>query len=305
MRTEKKIAIIVSVVLVLFGAVMAASAFRSAASEVKNSYKDEDYQEKKIEIAEAFDDMEIKLLDRDLEILRSNDSKAYFECRESKKAKFEAYVSGGTLKIEEELENDILNIDSLFVSGINFDAKLYLPKDEYNNLVVSLGSGDLSIKEDFSFRDLEATVGSGDIQLSKIKPEEVKVKTGSGKIAIYNSKAKSVQLKSGSGDISAEDLTCERTFAAEVSSGDVSLSDVTASQSFDVHTGSGDITLKSCDSMSMNFKTGSGSVTGSVKSAKSFDAKSSSGDVIVPASGNGGNCVIRTGSGDIDITVEK
>ena len=70
-------------------------------------------------------------------------------------------------------------------------------------------------------------------------------------------------------------------------------------------TGSGDIFLKRCDSLGMNFKTGSGDITGSVKTAKSFDAKAGSGDVNVPGDGNGGNCVIRTESGDIDIVVEN
>ena len=305
MRTEKKVAIIVAVMMVILGSVMAASAFRTAEAEMKTSYKDEDYQEKKIEIAESFDDIEIKLLDRDLEILRSSDNKAYFECREGKRAKFEAYVSGGTLKVEEELESKVFNIDGLFVDGINFDTKLYLPKDSYNNLTVSLGSGDINSKENFSFRDIDVVVGSGDVYLSNLASEEVKGKTGSGQVWFYDSKAKRVQIKSGSGDIAVENLACERTFEAEVSSGDVTLTEVTASQSFDVSTGSGDITLRSCDSMNINMKSGSGKIRGSVKTAKSFDAKSGSGDVNVPESGNGGNCVIRTGSGDIDITVEN
>ena len=214
MRTEKKVAIIVAVMMVILGSAMAASAFRTAEAEMKTSYKDEDYQEKKIEIAESFDDIEIKLLDRDLEILRSSDNKAYFECRESKRAKFEAYVSGGTLKVEEELESKVFNIDGLFVDGINFDTKLYLPKDSYNNLTVSLGSGDINSKENFSFRDIDVVVGSGDVYLSNLASEEVKGKTGSGQVWFYDSKAKRVQIKSGSGDIAVETLACERTFEA-------------------------------------------------------------------------------------------
>lgn len=38
---------------------------------------------------------------------------------------------------------------------------------------------------------------------------------------------------------------------------------------------------------------------------KPFDAKAGSGDMNVPGDGNGGNCVIRTGSGDIDIVIEN
>lgn len=67
---------------------------------------------------------------------------------------------------------------------------------------------------------------------------------------------------------------------------------------------SGDIRLKSCDGQNLELKTSDGSVTGSLKTTKSFDAKASSGDVNLPANGNGGNCIIRTESGDIDISIE-
>ena len=71
----------------------------------------------------------------------------------------------------------------------------------------------------------------------------------------------------------------------------------------DLKSGSGDIDFNSCDGINIVISTGSGDVTGSFRTAKTFDANSGSGDVRVPQDGNGGNCKIRCGSGDITIEI--
>ena len=304
MRIEKKIAIIVASLMLVVGLVMAAASFRAAAGDIKESVVRNQYEAVTKDITEDFENIDISIGDQNLQISKSDNNKAYLICGENDKVRFNVSVSGKTLKIEERSDNRVMNFDGLFAID-DFTSELYLPEDEYQNLKVHIGSGDVKMEDAFAFRDVNVTRGSGNGYISRVKAEEINAKLGSGQLWLSESRCKSAEINVGSGDISVENLECSRDFFAKSSSGKLFLTDVLASASLEAATGSGDIFLKRCDSLGMNFKTGSGDVTGSVKTAKSFDAKAGSGDVKVPSDGNGGNCVIRTGSGDIDIVVEN
>ena len=304
MRIEKKIAIIVASLMLVVGLVMAAASFRAAAGDIKESVSQNQYEAVTKDIAEDFENIEIEIGDQNLEIKKSDNNKTYLVCGENDNVRFNVSVSGKTLMIEEKTDKRIMNLDDLF-SINDFTSELYLTEDEYQNLKVHIGSGDIKMEDAFTFRDVHVAMGSGDGYIFKVKAEEINAKLGSGQFWLAESRCKSANITVGSGDISVENLECSRDFFAKSSSGKLFLTDVIASASMEASTGSGDIFLKRCDSLGMNFKTGSGDITGSVKTAKSFDAKAGSGNVNVPGDGNGGNCVIRTGSGDIDIVVEN
>ncbi len=303
MRTEKKVAILVATLMVIVGTIMAGTSFKAAGSNFKGMFKSEEYEMVTKDITESFDDIEINIGDQDLKIKKSDSSKAYLVCYESKNVKFDVGVNRNTLRIEEKANRSFLNYD--FINGTMGPSELYLPEDEYNNVTIHIGSGDLYIQDAFKFRDVKTDIGSGDTYLSNLTLEEIKAKIGSGQIWLTGSKVTSADLHTGSGDIAIEDLACKKNFNAETLSGTLFLTNLDSTESLGGKTGSGDIILKSCDSMKMEFKTGSGDVTGSVKTAKTFDADSGSGDVRLPADGNGGTCYIRTGSGDIEIEVEN
>ena len=304
MRVEKKIAIIIASMMLITGLVMAAASFRTAAGDFKENASQNQYVSTTKDISEDFEDIEISIGDQNLNIKKSDNNKAYLICGENDRTKYVVSVSGNTLKIEQRTDNKIFNIDGLFMFN-DFTSELFLPEDEYKNLKIRLGSGDVKMEDAFTFRDVNMSIGSGDGYISKVKAEEIIAKSGSGQIWLSESRCENADISVGSGDVAVENLTCARKFFAKASSGKLFLTDVIASASMEATTGSGDIFLKRCDSLSMNFKTGSGDITGSVKTAKSFDAKAGSGDVNVPGDGNGGNCVLKTGSGDIDIVVEN
>jgi DUF4097 and DUF4098 domain-containing protein YvlB len=304
MRVEKKMAIIVASMLLITGLVMAAASFRAAAGDIKESVIHNQYEAVTKDITENFENIDIELGDQNLEIKKSDNNKSYLICGENDNVKFNVSVSGKTLKIEEKFDSRVMNLEGLF-SINDFTSQLYLPEDEYQNLKVHIGSGDIKMEDAFTFRDVNVAMGSGDGYIFKVKADEINAKLGSGQFWLAESRCKSANITVGSGDISVENFECSRDFFAKSSSGKLFLTDVIASASMEASTGSGDIFLKRCDSLGMNFRTGSGDITGSVKTAKSFDAKAGSGDVNVPGDGNGGNCVIRTGSGDIDIVVEN
>jgi DUF4097 and DUF4098 domain-containing protein YvlB len=322
MRLEKKITIIVAVCLVILGVCMMSVSILAAGKDFMNLISTVEYTERTIDIAEDFDEIKLELLSRDLEIYKSVDGQAHFICQESEDEKYTAEVKGNTLVITQK-ENAKMHISFVVVTP-DVHNELYLPNKAYENFTCSLGSGDISMKEDFRFNDVEVKVGSGEAFLENFTAAELGVTSGSGSIGLKNLSADGVELKVGSGDVNIDGLAISKKLEAETHSGDIEINNIISRGSFSVSTGSGsidltdcqsvsmdaktasgDINLKSCDAMSLNFKTGSGDVTGTLKTAKSFDADTGSGDIKVPADGNGGNCVIRTGSGDIEIEVEN
>lgn len=303
MRTEKKIAIIVAVVMVMIGLSMAAATVRSVGGNFGAMFKTQNYKEQTKEITEAFDDIDLDIMDQDIYIKRATDKRAYVIYSESEEIRYNVSVSGKTLKIEEKSENKFLNIKIGDMEA--HSVQLYLPETQYNNLTVALGSGIIYLQDNFKLRDVDMKVGSGDVYFSDAIAEEVNLKTGSGQIWFTGSQCASATMHSGSGDLTAQDLICKKSFSVDTGSGKIFLTDVTATESFYAKASSGDIFLDSCDGMKMELRTGSGDVTGSIKTAKTFDAHAGSGDVRVPSDGNGGSCQIKTGSGDIEITVES
>ena len=303
MRTEKKIAIIIAVIMVVLGGLITAAVyFKSAQGSIKELFGADEGEKKAQTITDSFEDIDIKIMNQDIIIKKTDESNAYLVYYESEKIKYDVSVSGDTLKIEEKKSKSFLNLD--FVFGFGYPIELYLPKDEYNNIKADLEDGDLNIEDSFIFRDVDFHVESGDIYLSNLTMEELAAETGSGQICLTDSKSSYTTLKVESGDIEVENLICEKTFGAETDCGELLLTNVDAKQDFKAQTDSGDIRLKSCDGQNLELKTSDGSVTGALKTTKSFDAKASSGDVNLPANGNGGNCIIRTESGDIDISIE-
>ncbi|MBQ3795959.1 MAG: DUF4097 family beta strand repeat protein [Butyrivibrio sp.] len=303
MRIEKKIAIIIAAIMVIGGLSMAISAVLSVGGNFRNMFGTVEYQEQTKEITEAFDDIDIDVKDQDLYIKKSTDKRAYFICSESKNIKYNVSVSGKTLKIEEKSENKLWHFS--FGDMDSHPAQLYLPEDKYNNLKAHVGSGDMYLQESFELGNVDLKVGSGNIYLDKVIADAVNLKTGSGQIWFTGSQTVSTSIHSGSGDLTAQDIACKKGFSVDTGSGKLFLSNVTSTESFYAKASSGDIFLESCDSIKMELRSGSGDITGSIKTAKTFDAHAGSGDVRVPTDGNGGNCLIKTGSGDIEITVEN
>ncbi len=322
MRLEKKITIIVAVCLVILGVCMMSVSILAAGKDFKNLMTTVEYTERTIDIAEDFDDISIEILGQDLEVYKSGDEQAHFICHETKDDKYTAEVKGDTLVITED-EKDIMHISFMEIHP-DVHNELYLPDRAYKDFTCSLLSGDISMKEDFRFSDVEIKVGSGEAFLENFTAADLIITSGSGSIELKELMVEGAELKVGSGDVNVDGLAISKKFEAETLSGDIEINNIVSRGSFSVSTGSGsidltdcqsvsmdsktasgDINLKSCDAMSLNFKTGSGDVTGTLKTAKSFDADTGSGDIKVPADGNGGNCVIRTGSGDIEIKVEN
>ena len=342
MKIAKNITIFAALGMVVIGVIMIVGAFASAKFDFKNLIKTVNYEEKTYDITEDFSSIDMQIDYQDIWIERSDDENAHFVCYECDSEWFEVSVQNDTLVIDNQ-QYDHLNIMVNYEMGDH--STLYLPKDVYENLKVKDGSGDMvADKDTFTFEDVDVNIGFGDVMLAGLTADDLVLysgsgnlkveginagsadfKTGTGDISIVNCKIEdfvngkvgsgnvdcsqvscnSINFHTGSGDIAMNGVSCASDIETVTSSGDISLTDAVSETGFNASTGSGDITLNACDAGEMELKTGSGDITGTLKSAMKFDANSGSGDIRVPADGNGGNCSVKTGSGDIDLSIAE
>ncbi|MBR6812559.1 MAG: DUF4097 family beta strand repeat protein, partial [Oscillospiraceae bacterium] len=71
-----------------------------------------------------------------------------------------------------------------------------------------------------------------------------------------------------------------------------------------IETTTGDIELEHCNAATLYIKATTGDIKASLLSEKTFIASATTGDVRVPQGGSGGECEIKTTTGDINVTVK-
>ncbi len=238
MRTEKKIILIIAVILVVIGiGMMAVSVMTSGLKFVKAGGTSE-YEQKKYDVAEDFDNLKITIGFQDIAIERSEDGQTHYICYEDDNTKFDVEVQGKTLIItQRQTEKWDFNFN---FSDFNVHSTLYLPKDIYENVAIITGSGDVSISSGFNFSDLDVKVGSGEIDIQDFESIAIKLETGSGDIDLKSCDAKDITIITGSGDVRGT-LKSGKKFDAVAGSGDVDVPASSGEGTCKVRTGSGDI----------------------------------------------------------------
>ncbi|MEV0382290.1 DUF4097 family beta strand repeat-containing protein [Nonomuraea sp. NPDC050643] len=123
------------------------------------------------------------------------------------------------------------------------DYKIEIPK----GLSVDLDSGSGNITLRGLTGQIDATVGSGDLDASGLAGKEVYAEAGSGNIELtYTTAPASAQLKAGSGDIELNVPDGAYNVVTDVGSGDANVSvksDGSSPNKISLTAGSGDITL--------------------------------------------------------------
>ncbi len=311
----KKTIIIISCILVALGLVI------TGVSLLLGGSFEEDTQRVTYDIEGDFTDIDIKTSDANIIVKSSESGKSYVECDESDKITYKVEIKNGRLLIEEDIKS------FLAFFGIRFSARmciLYLSNDSYGELEINSGSGRIDCTDQsLSFSDAEVNSASGDVFLASRISEDVEIATSSGDITVNGSELSSLKIATASGSISLSDIISEGAAKITSASGDIhaeninsgslkmssssgkiTLKSALVSGISELNTGSGDIELISSDSGEYNIETGSGNVWGTLLSTKLFDVSTGSGRINVPPSENGGKCKIKTGSGNINISIE-
>jgi len=278
------------------------------------------YETNTYEIGEVFDRISMNTDNADVVFVLSNDGKCKVECYEREKAKHTATVKDGMLTIE--LIDNRTVYDYV---GLNFGSPkitLYLPSSEYTSLFIKEYTGDVEIPKNFTFKDVDISLSTGDINFCASASDTVKMKTSTGDIRVESISVGGLELAVTTGKVTVTGVSCKRDVAVSVSTGkvcltdivcknvvsdgntgDISLQNVIATEKFSIERNTGDVILERSDADEIIIKTDTGSVHGTLLSDKVFITESDTGSINVPDSVTGGKCEIITDTGDVNIFI--
>ena len=254
------------------------------------------------EIRGSFRDVTIRGDTEDIVFRPSEDGKCRVVFREHKNEKHTASVKDGTLLIEQENRGrEWYERFTLFSFGKQ-EITVWLPKAEYGSLLVRESTGDVTIPKGITFADVDVTLGTGDADCRASCPGRIRISTSTGAIRLEDLSAGSLELSVSTGRTVVKDVSCT-SFSSTGNTGSVTLEDVTVSGAMTIRRSTGGVRLDRCDAAELAIETSTGDVTGTLLTDKVFLAKSSTGRIRVPETVTGGRCSIKTGTGDIEISV--
>ena len=280
MRKSEKIMLIVAALLIAFGIVIFVAAMSWSNWDFE-SLSTESYETNTYSVTENFRNITIDTKTADIQILSSEDDFCKVVCFGSEKEKYHVSV-----------ENDLLTIgvvyekkwyDYIEIMGKTSKITLYLPKEQYEDLVIRESTGDIAIFDDFSFKNVDISLKTGDISLKNVLAE-------------------TVELSLSTGDVYMRNVICEN-FTSQGGTGDLHMKNVLAEETIFIKKSTGDVNFDACDADKITVRTTTGDVKGSFLSGKRFDVRTNTGDVEIPHGSTGGICEITTSTGDVEINI--
>jgi DUF4097 and DUF4098 domain-containing protein YvlB len=281
------------------------------------------YETNTYSIHESFENIHIRTVTTDIELLPATDGLAKVVCFESDRQHHSVTVNDGTLTVTltDEAQKWYHHI------GITVKTPkitVYLPEEAYTSLVIETTTGDTNLSHPFRFQNAEISCTTGDIECKISASDSMKLKTTTGDIDVKGVSVGETDISVNTGDIKLSEVTCQSDVRIHFGTGDAALSDVScknltakgntsdfamdnviAVEKFSVTTNTGDIFFQRCDAASLFMKANTGDIRGSLLSEKIFITKTTTGSVRVPSTASGGTCELITGTGDITVTIKS
>ncbi len=330
MKKSVKTALIVSATLILSGFLMLFAVLWSLSFDFSKldytAYNNVEYKVSVYDVDYDFTDVYIDETSLDINFELTNEEKSYVRVMAQENIIHQVYVENEKLIIKRADNTSINSVWGINIATQTPSLTVYLPKKNFENLTIKTTSGDIFIYENkhFSFKNCEISANSGDVDVLGCVTDSLTVNNTSGKIDVGFCSIKNVTLSTNSGDVYLQKLSDSEDISVKTTSGDTYISLVTCdnlcaesnsgeqeclntevSGITEMHTTSGDITLEAFDSGELNLWSISGSIYGEFISNKNFITDSASGTINAPIGGTGGNCLVRTNSGDITLKLSE
>ncbi len=255
-----------------------------------------------LEINEPFSNINLKSSTEDIHLVQNNSEKCRIVYNTPEKIRYSVSVENGTLKITETNNRKWYDFIGIYVGKT--EITLYLPKKDYLSLNIESNTGDISAPDCFAFKNIKIETDTGDVDCFSDISEKLDIDTDTGDISLKNTNPKIVELETDTGEIKVDSLKCE-SFSVKSDTGDIHLENFLCDGSADVKSNTGDVKLLKSDAGSFNIETSTGDVSGRLLSDKVFLTKTQTGDIDVPSSISGGECSVKTSTGDIKFKIEK
>lgn len=303
MKKTTKIRLIIAASLVLSGCILFAAVMTWLQWDF-TKLETVEYEINTYEIDETFTGISINTDTADIVFALSDKGKCTVECYEEENATYSVRVEDSILNIETIDERTMRNY--LGNIGFNFAAPtitVYLPEREFDLLAIKESTGDIEIPSDFSFKNVDISLSTGDLDFCADVSASIKISTNTGDIHAEGISAGSLELVATTGDVLLSHIKCEN-LRSTGSTGGISLTDVIAAEKFYIERSSGDVCFDGCDAAEIFVETSTGDVTGTLRSEKIFFAHSSTGDLELPKTLSGGLCELTSSTGDIRIEIQ-
>lgn len=241
-------------------------------------------------------DIDVKTYDVNIHLSTTKENKIEYTC--SKKMYVETKVVNEVLVIE-EIDNR-KGYEKMFQLGSNC-IDLYLSESILDNVTISGSTGDININKGFTFNNLDVDFSTGNIQVLSSVTNSLSISNSTGDIKIKDcNNVGDVEITTSTGDIDLINFACQE-LNINCGTGNTDLINVVAQKDCKIEGSTGNVTLDGFDAANIYIEISTGDVKGTILTSKFFDAKSSTGDVRVPSTQEGGKCIIRTSTGDIEI----
>lgn len=149
---------------------------------------------------------------------------------------------------------------------------------------------------------VEASTGSGDLEVDGVNVVQLKAHTKSGDLNIRNAKADWMDAKTGSGDLTGEKLKAA-DLCIQTGSGDMDIMNIEAGN-MTCQAGSGYINVNTIRGRRAEFQTGSGDIDFD-GDFEEYIVRTGSGDVEMRVGSRARAVLVETGSGDMDIDLGR
>ena len=280
------------------------------------------YTTEEFVITEDFDSVLINVITAEITLAASEDNSCRLVVYSQEKVNFGATVSDGKLTVTHSDERAWYERIAFITESP--EVTLYLPKAQYDTLVIDATTGDVSVPAGFTFGTVEISLTTGDIDLLSSVIGLAKVKATSGDIELEDMSAASIDITLTTGDVKLESIVCGGNISVNIStgetylanvtchdltsdgtSGSMSLVDVIASGKITAKRTTGDIIFERSDAAELQASTSTGDVTGTLLTHKIFITNATTGKIDVPETIEGGVCKISTTTGDIIIDIAE
>ena len=279
------------------------------------------FETKTYEINDDFSDISIDTDIDNIVFLPSEDGECKVVCDEYENMNHTVEVENKTLVIKSRDERKWY--EHIGISIENPKLTVYLPKTDYNSLLIKENTGFVELPNDFEFETIDIKTTTGYVKTSASAKEKIKIETSTGLVKVNGVSAETLEITVTTGMVNVQSVSCTGdieinvstgmtemknitcvNFESSGSTGDLSMTNVIAKESFSLERSTGDIEFDGCDANEIFVTTDTGEVEGSLLTEKIFFVETDTGDVSVPKSTKGGKCEIKTDTGDIDIEID-
>ena len=274
------------------------------------------FEEKELDVKNSFDSVEIYTDTADITLIPSEDGKCRIVTNDRKKIEYTASSDNGVLKIKSVDKRKWY--ERIFDFGTP-TLTAYLPKTDFNSLVIDESTGNVSITNAFRFGNVDIRISTGEVTLENVNADSLSIKTSTGKMSLneitcngdVNLKVstgdsylrgiscKNLISKGSTGDITIENLTAYENAFVERTTAKVGITDSTVGGNLDIEVSTGKSNLSGirCANLTSDGDTGYISLTDVIAEGK-FDIERGTGDVNFNAC-DAAEIYVETDTGDV------